>query len=215
MRTLIVLAFLLNPLFSEAIEPYSCRNGRFPSQITDIRQAKVSTTENGRLHFRDDMKGCPDSAQCFQKAYLVAGDKLLVSESTDDWTCGWFFGKKREFVGWLPTRHLEISPVEPVHPLGDWAGIWSSSWDSGEITIELKDGELEVSGNAYWYGLGGNANEGSIGGKGTPVGDLLTLDDSYSCTVRMRLVSSYLIVTDNGHCGGMNVRFDGIYRRSP
>ena len=214
MRALIVLALLWNPLVSEAIEPY-CRNDLFTSQAIDIKQAKVSATENGRLHFRGDGEGCPDSAQCIRKAYLVAGDKLIVSKSANGWTCGLFFGKKREFVGWLPTRNLEISPVKPSYRLGDWAGIWAVGY--GEIRIEPKGRDLEVSGETLGHcretPYGAMCNEGGFGGKAAPAGDLLTISGD-SCTVQMRLVSNYLIVTDNKHCGGMNVSFDGVYRRS-
>jgi len=214
MRTLIVLALLWTPLSSEAVEPY-CNDELFTSQTTDVKQAKVSATENGKLHFRGNGKDCPDSAQCIQKAYLVAGDKLIVSKSTNDWTCGLFFGKKQVFIGWLPTKNLEISPVKSVPQLGDWAKIWYSG-QHGEISIRLKGSDLEVSGSTLGDCRerpdGYYCNEGGFAGKAAPVGDLLTISSGYSCTVRMRLVSNYLIVTDDGVCGGMNVSFSDIYR---
>jgi len=34
-----------------------------------------------------------------------------------------------------------------------------------------------------------------------------------TCTVHAQLLGDVLIVADNSECGGMNVRFNGVYRR--
>ena len=33
------------------------------------------------------------------------------------------------------------------------------------------------------------------------------------CAAELTQVGRYLVVADNGHCGGANVRFDGVYLR--
>ena len=43
---------------------------------------------------------------------------------------------------------------------------------------------------------------------------MLALGDADDiCKMTLRLVGEYLIADDNGECGGMNVTFDGVYRR--
>ncbi|MDR2208709.1 MAG: hypothetical protein LBE22_07050 [Azoarcus sp.] len=231
MRILIILSLLLPPLTSEATETY-CEHELFTSQTTSVKQAKVTATENGKLHFRNGGEGCPDSAKCVQKAYLVAGDKLIVTNSINDWTCSLFLGKKQSFFGWLPTKFLEISPVESAPQLADWAGDWRTvypvDWlndNHGGIKITLKEGHLEVSGETVGDCKerpgGYYCNEGGFAGEAVPVGDLLIISDSYegdpltisddACAVQIRLIPNCLIVTDNWRCGGHNVSFTGVY----
>jgi xylose isomerase len=61
----------------------------------------------------------------------------------------------------------------------------------------------------------GAVHVGALGTQGVPKGDRLNVvdTDGYPCRVRMRLLLPYLIVADNGACGGMNVSFSGVYRR--
>ena len=42
-------------------------------------------------------------------------------------------------------------------------------------------------------------------------GEFFVTDDA--CTVTLRLLGPYLVASDNGGCGGMNVHFTGVYRR--
>jgi hypothetical protein len=37
--------------------------------------------------------------------------------------------------------------------------------------------------------------------------------DEFSCVADFSILGKYLIVTDNNKCGGMNVRFDGVYTK--
>jgi hypothetical protein len=41
---------------------------------------------------------------------------------------------------------------------------------------------------------------------------LLTLEEDM-CGITLRLVGDFLVADDNGDCGGVNVTFDGVYRR--
>lgn len=217
MRALLLFAIFLAPAAASAVEPYTCRNGLFPSQLDAIREARVAAADGLRVHFRDDGADCPGADHCLQKAYLVDGDRLLVSTSADGWTCGWYSGKKRDFVGWLPTDRLAVSPASPPPALDAWTGRWAS--DPGSITIKRKGELLEVSGSTLWHGgeHGEVVHVGDIEGTERPVGDKLAIVDGpedYDCAVALRRIADTLVVTDNGHCGGINVRFDGIYRRA-
>jgi hypothetical protein len=62
--------------------------------------------------------------------------------------------------------------------------------------------------------LGDNIHTGVVNGSARPEGNVLVVEDDI-CRATLRLVGDYLVVSDNSDCGGMNVRFDGVYRRRP
>jgi hypothetical protein len=39
-------------------------------------------------------------------------------------------------------------------------------------------------------------------------------DDESSCVVKLHRRGPYLVVSDNGNCGGLNVSFGGIYTKA-
>lgn len=223
MRTTLffLLAIYLAP--AHAIEPYSCRNGFFPKHTGNFEFSTVVAKEREKIHFRDDVEACPDKASCMQKAYLVNGDKLLIAQKHENWVCGWYFGKTREFVGWLPAKNIKaITPVK-LPSQQDWLGTWKPIAGENEIRIRraTTKGTLAVDGDATW--LGGETasgdrviHVGEFEGTATPSGAGLTIGnpkEEYDCVVNMRLVSGNLIVSDNNQCGGMNVSFSDVYRR--
>ena len=40
------------------------------------------------------------------------------------------------------------------------------------------------------------------------------MTDDNDCVVELTLLGKFLVVTDNGNCGGMNVRFVNVYTKS-
>ena len=222
----LVLGALLALAGSTALaDPVSCRNGHFPASAGGFSLAGVVSE---RSHFFDDAEGCPQGVECRRKSYLVKGDQVLVAQHSGSWSCVWYdgarrdgarrTGARREFVGWMASADLRPLPPElPQQWLGDW-----QFYDNRLQISEGSDGALEVSGEAVWYG-GINSfgdrvvHVGSLGGTGmVEDGNLLHVregEDEYSCHARLRLLGKFLIVDDNGNCGGLNVRFDGVYRR--
>ena len=226
MRPLPLLAaagLLLTSLASQA-DPFSCRNGHFPASEGGFSQAQVAPGEAGRSHFFDDGEGCPQAEGCRRKSYLVEGDQVLVAQRDGAWSCVWYFGAKRDgsrrdFVGWMASADLRPLPRRQPDP-EDWLGDWHADDNRLQISQGNEDA-LEVSGDAVWYG-GINSygdqvvHVGSLGGAGVPQGERLEIregEDEYSCHVRLHLVGTALVVADNGNCGGLNVRFNGVYRR--
>lgn len=204
---------------ANALEPYTCRNGLFPSFET-IEYAEVSGDSTGRSYFYDDDKDCPQKESCKRKTYIIKGDKILVSELGDaNWACVWYFGKKHEFVGLMNKKNLTKIQTQ-IPSIKDWVGTWRPAAGSNEIIIKaLADGKLSVSGNAVWHG-GRISNDyevthvGEFSGEAHPKGNrLIVQSDEYDCVVKFQLVQGNLAVTDNGNCGGANVRFDDVYRR--
>lgn len=222
-RRCALLCLLLAPA-AQAIEPHSCRNGLFPAFAGQVRPAEVVAGSGERIHFRDDAIGCPEDHACQQKAFLVSGDRVLVGAESGPWSCAWYFGQAREFVGWLPADRLNLTKPGPLTP-EDWAGQWAPMAGDNRILIaqDPASGLLEVEGEAYWHGGLNSLGEriihlGAFSGQAAPEADLLQItegEDDYACSVTLQRVADALVVTDDGHCGGMNVRFDDIYRRQP
>lgn len=205
---------------AHAVEPHSCRNGLFPRAAGTIVPAVVSAA--GKVAFHDDAEDCPQAASCKRKSYLVRGDAVLVSSAESGWSCAWYFGRAHELVGWLPSEALTVQPA-PVPSLSDWVGTWVPAGGDQRIRIAARGAVLELSGEAQWRGGRDEAGEpvvhvGSFRGSAEPVRDRLTLDadgGASGCTLRMQRVSRSLVVSDNALCGGVNVRFDNVYRRQP
>lgn len=220
----ILLGALMAPS-AQAIEAYSCRNGFFPAFAGQVRHAEVAAGTGEQVHFRNDAPGCPDKASCLQNAYLVDGDRLLVGKQADGWACAWYFAETREFVGWLPVRNLDVEASAPMPTLNDWIGRWVPIAGSNSIVITHPSpaGPLAIEGEAIWQGGLNSFGErvvhvGAFAGKAQPTGDLLKVVEGsgeYECSVTLQYVSGNVVVTDNSHCGGMNVRFDDVYRKAP
>jgi hypothetical protein len=94
-----------------------------------------------------------------------------------------------------------------------WLGSWEFYNNSLLITRGAKAGTLRVEGEAFRHGVNPeNVHTGEVNGEAAPAAGVLSLDDDI-CRATFRLVGPYLIVDDNGDCGGANVTFDGVYRK--
>ena len=204
----------------------------FGGPIGELRLMRVASP-GPRVHFIGDKyletgKGCPSADKsCEQKSFLVPGDEVIANAPEGDFACASYRGAKGpESTGYLPLKALE--PVQlPAAKLADWAGHWQRA--EADIRITVAGGRLKVAGDATW-GAGdpqrvknGGVHIGEIAGEATPSGNLLGLGDGYDgtgpldsdnafdCLARLRLFGRFLVVEDNGACGGANVRFNGIY----
>jgi hypothetical protein len=219
----ILFLFAVTTAIADAsdIQPYSCRNGFFPSEQASLRLATVSD-KGKKLYFYDDGVNCPDNEKlCKTKMYAVAGDELIVNKVFGDWACAWYNGKNSETVGWVKNRSLLYSPDTKPQSMSQWVGKWQMYQDGNEIVIRSKEEKLSVEGKAVWLGMmldDGNrvVHLGNLDGEMVPEGihaKLTEGTDEYSCVADFTLLGKYLIVTDNSKCGGMNVRFDGVYTK--
>jgi len=210
-------SFLLPQLaHAEMSDEDMCRNGLFPSQ-QEFHLATVATTAP-RLYFFDDWNGCPQKgASCQKKGYVLPGDHLLLGKTRGEWTCAWYQGQAHETVGWVRSRDLAIQPdTEPQ--AADWDGKWTIYRNRGGIGISRKGSAWYVSGNAYWgsgdgTNLGYLAGELKVRGRRAHVGGAMR-DDAEDCGADLVRIGEFLIVHDNERCGGLNVRFDGVYTRA-
>lgn len=191
-----------------------CRNGLFPSDKVEFKLATVSGTKGTQIHFFNDDDGCPSAdAKCRMRSYLITGNQVLVSRRYGSWICSWYQPLKgHETVGWLPVDSLAISDHPASPPLEKWVGRWKYYDQSLDIVRDRKSGTLRVKGDAIWRGLGDNVHVGSVAARSLPQGNQLILVEE-ECRVTLKLVGDYIVASDNSECGGMNVRFNGVYRK--
>ena len=137
-----------------------------------------------------------------------------------------------ETRGWLPRAALELAAPEAA-PAPKWAGKWRR--DRGaEIVLKSDGDEVKVSGTAIWGASDpervkrGAVHEGELDDSGKPRGQVLAIGydpdrsgfppardaASDGCAAQLQLFDRYLMVKDNGKCGGANVSFTGHYVRT-
>lgn len=227
-RNIKLLAFLFFVLGVPAVTPAQvegnpenwCRNGLFTKDAASFRLGALTGAKGARVYFHgDDSDDCPAAgAKCRAKAYVIPGDEVIVSRRLGDYICAWFSPRKGdETVGWLPAASVTLSEPQMKPSLSRWVGAWGyGGLQSLDIKRGARAGALAVKGEAYWRGLGDNIHTGEVEFEAAPQGNLLALKNSEDiCEVTLRLVGSYLVVSDNLQCGGANVTFNGVYRKKP
>lgn len=194
--------------------PNSCRDGFFARQDADFLVRTIKGGMTTRAHFYSDEDDCPKGKNCRKKAYVVGGDSLVVSRTYGGFACAWYQpAKGNETVGWIKLD--DLLPGSAPESRSAFTGEWEYR-DSNLSIANIGVGALSVKGNAYWKGLGDNIHIGEVDSQGTPVGKLLTIrgNDGDECALKLRSVGEFLVVSDNKKCGGVNVTFDGVYRKT-
>lgn len=210
-----------------------CRIGAFPGggeysgpQPT-FQLAQVSGPSRVPLHFLRDDDGSgtagrcprPDKAACKQNEVVNAGDRVILSKILRGYACSWYQPRRgRARVGWLPLNRLTILAPAPNPPLDHWLGTWRALGEPLTLRRGHKPGEIQVNGSAYWPGPNlPNTHFGLLQGRAAPVNNTLVIEDPsepepYRCRARLTRIGDWLVVSDNHHCGGLNVTFDGVYQ---
>jgi len=172
------------------------------------RIAEVTTSTTGYY-------GCGSSKNCLS-AHLVPGDTVVVFRNESDWICGYFSSSNGSAPGWVITKDTRLVDFDPNPPLEAWVGTWTQREDRIRISLSKAQGKLALEGNGIWHGIKDVQHTGEFAGEATPNGNRLHFvqGDSDSCTIDLGLSGNYLIANDNQRCGGMNVRFWGVWRRS-
>lgn len=196
-----------------------CRNGAFARDSEEFGLARVRGEKGSRVYFYGEEEGCPGpAAKCRQKAYLIPGDEVITSRTFGDWVCAWYQpARGTEAVGWLAADRLAPVETNAKPALASWLGTWRFYDDEVIVKQGRAAGSLLVEGAATWVGANpGNVHVGELSGKAAPAANILKLvggEDEFDCRATLRLVGPYLLVSDNKQCGGVNVTFDGVYRK--
>lgn len=215
----------------DAEDPANC-NGAEQGEALTIQVSKV--TAEPRINFvkspyDDDFKAasCPATTDACRKAsYLVTGDLVLVGKTRGAFTCVTYqstSGRKPIFTsGWLPSAAL--TPVKPMAlpRIADWIGNWDQHYAGIEIKRGGIGGRLQIDGIAAFKGAR-DVHTGVLEAQVMPGQDSIAfLDDGWmpfetkcdsACRVRMQRIGPWLVVVDNGGCGGAGVTFEGFYHR--
>ena len=106
---------------------------------------------------------------------------------------------------------------------GEYQRYYRGKLDKNAATLivrELSGGRVEIKGNAIWIGNEetGNVHDGEIEGIFVRQGNKVDYQDPNSkeegCRLTLTFIKNGLTVTDdNLQCGGLNVTFDGVYRK--
>jgi hypothetical protein len=166
-----------------------------------------------RVYLQKAAKACPASGACGQrqKAFLVGGDQVFVSKAKDGFRCAYYGTAGGKLIaGFLPDSAL--APVQEQTQLT--TDFLAGTWYSGDDTVQIAasgQGKVHASGSATWQGMN-TANEGSFEADATVSATQVAFKDD-ACEVQARRRGNYLLLDDNSQCGGMNVRFMGIYVR--
>lgn len=194
--------------------PTDCVNDLLIAEkITDLGIAKVIA--DGKVHLQNDAAGCPAlGTRCERKAYTVKGDVLVTAHRRGPWICVEYPNRIGGTEGWLRADQIADVPVSKSPEVKDWIGQWTRD-SQASLSIRAKAQTLVVDGQAIWVGANpGQTNDGELNGEAQPSGASLKIAGDDPCEASMRLLGPYLIVADNHQCGGLNVSFSGIYRRS-
>jgi hypothetical protein len=184
-----------------------CRNGAFASDQDNLRLVRV-LRRTGLLMDSGQKKGCPQAGElcALAGAHADASDELLINSELPGFFCA--YRPENGDGGWIAKRDVAVEPQQPTTqpPIAAWIGQWRDG--DNRIRISRQGKALTFDGQASWA----DRNSGSFGGTATPNGATARVTDD-ACVVTLRLLGTYLVVDDNAECGGMNVRFTGVYRR--
>jgi hypothetical protein len=152
----------------------------------------------------------PRNSDCLAHSPIAADSgpfELLMQE--DGWSC-----VERSGPGTIWVRSENINPIvpEPQPSVAAWIGHWVQG--DGYINISSNDGRhVRIEGEDDWRGVGDVVHTGRISFEVAPTKNPLALTDGV-CDVTMTLVGDYLLLHDNMGCGGLNVRFQGSWKRT-
>ena len=203
---------------------HDCNFADFTPETADqLRAATVKADTGARVYFSKGGGDCPgDSKSCRDKRYLVAGDQVVLTKRLHGFACAWYERKNvnEYIVGWLPTKALDEIEAPASPPSSAWIREWSrfvALGNQATLTISADAGgdSLHIVGEALWLSSASAAgpHTGEFDGVGKPRGNHLSVkDNDGECVLDLFLLDdNVLFVQSHGICGGMNVRFDGLY----
>jgi len=172
-----------------------------------------------KVRLQDKAIPCRKGSTCpwVRAGYVVSGDQVFASAPTNGFRCIYVGSRGRLTAGFVPDAALAMAATSAAITPAWLNGRWSDGVDL--IVISEKNSGLTADGDGVWPARNFTgwppSREGSFQGvpriSGDRIsGDTVTIADGI-CRVAARRRGPYLIVSDSESCGGMNVRFMGIY----
>jgi hypothetical protein len=217
-------AFLIASIGVEAQpqspEPLSCDMAA-PTESRSLAQAvAVNGDPSINAWYLFGRKSRPDSSQPPPRCNPDRGDCLVAPSIPTDsepfelivkgdrWSC---IATNGRGTLWVSSDNVAPLIADPHPPLSAWIGRWEQG---GWIEISSSDGRrLSIKGENTWHGFGDVVHYGTISFTTEATSNPLALSNS-GCEVSATLVGDYLMLHDNDGCGGMNVRFQGAWKRT-
>jgi hypothetical protein len=146
-----------------------------------------------------------------------SGDTIAIGQSKSGFVCAHLMTDRvgNEAHGWLPEDRVEVrDPLKVSIPLDQWAGAWVAGSEAATIKLKIVGDSIHLDGHAVYPNAEAPRAEGNIDATVRPTGSVASFTDPDGCLMSMTVIGETLAVTDNGECGGTNVRFSALYRRS-
>ncbi|HMS38835.1 MAG TPA: hypothetical protein PKE69_01320 [Pyrinomonadaceae bacterium] len=220
MKLILMILFLSTQIFAQTDgNPVNwCRNGLFPRENVDFSLGTIKAKKGEKVYFfTDERSECPGGKKCQTRSYILANDEVIVSLKFGNYSCVWYQPKKgAETVGWIRSDKLEL--VNMIQSIDEYVGKWSFYDNEIEISKTGNRSVFNISGMAFWKGMGDNIHTGELEGVAKWNDSKLLFNheakDEYACKATLDLLGIFLIVSDNLNCGGANVTFTGVYRKN-
>jgi hypothetical protein len=172
-----------------------------------------------RVYLYKEAKRCPGDQACAsrQKAYLVDGNVVFAGPVSQGFRCSYYGTPKGKIIaGFIPDENLTPEKGDASLTAEFVVGTWQFQDDSIDIKT-AGPGKVEADGNAV-YQTSMTENDGAFSGTASvPASSELVFRDGEGdamCEVKLHRRGPYLVASDNSQCGGMNVRFNGIYTKA-
>ena len=177
--------------------------------------SKIQGQKGEKAYFYKNSDTCPEAgASCKQKAYLISGDYVMVTSPTDYWGCVRYVSATGvQTTGWIKGKYLNYNNFTHA-TLAQWAGKWTDASGDYRVEITKAGNKLNVSGFGLYRTAGGSANTGEFEAAGVPNDDQILVVRQGECKVSMALLGDRIYVAATSECGGMNVNFDGTYKKA-
>jgi hypothetical protein len=173
-----------------------------------------------RAYLYKQTQPCPKDKPCGsrQMAYLVSGDVVFAGPPNRGFRCAYYGRSNGKIVaGFIPIENLNALVEDNGMSIDFAIGTWKYENDSIEINAAAT-GQVSGDGQAY-YQTAETVNEGSFSARAPLAAGQKELvfkegNNEPSCVVKLHRRGPYLVASDNGNCGGLNVSFNGIYTKA-
>lgn len=195
----------------------SCRNGMFGEENGSFGLGTVAAS--GQTHFVYDMQGCPNATnKCRLPSYVVKGDKVVTGRTIGDYLCVYFPNKGGGTAGWVMSSRISPLPIPKSPPASAWVGSWSDDGNP-EVRFYIKRGRLMAHGYAAWPSFNPPLKEFPGGPNVGEIDEAVRTSGNHAlaaeCNITFTLLGEYMVGADpDRQCGGMNVAFTAVYKRS-
>ncbi len=158
--------------------------------------------------------GCSEKSNCLSMK-LHKQQPIVIFRKSGDWICGYVENEDGAAPVWVPANQLSEVRVDPNPPVTAWVGSWTNGGNRIELRPTSDPSKLALTGHASWHGAGDVEHFGEVGGEVTTSGNHIHYSEGAdACNIDLTLFGNHLVANDNDKCGGMNVRFWGIWTRA-